>query len=86
MTLTIQINKGGESVELFFDQKGLDLLKKIINKNWYEPIKLDNGFYDFDHEHLISKEWGWDELTPEFTSEDSSKVHAIKILYLGRDA
>jgi hypothetical protein len=48
MTLTIQINEDKESVEMFFDNEGLDLLKKIINKSWYEPIKLDKDGYDFD--------------------------------------
>lgn len=85
MTLTFQITADKESIELFFDQEGLDLLKKIINKNWHEPMKLDNKNYDFDHEHLMSKEWGGDELTPEFTSENCSRVHAIKIVYIGRD-
>ena len=65
MLLTFQINDNQDSIEILFDKEGLDFLKNLIDKNWYEPICKADGLYDFDHEHLLSKDWGGDELTPE---------------------
>ena len=85
MLLTFQINDNQDSIEILFDKEGLDFLKNLIDKNWYEPICKADGLYDFDHEHLLSKDWGGDELTPEFTSEDSKKIESVKIVYLGKN-
>ena len=83
MVLTAQLNNEKDSIELLFDKEGLDLLRKIINKDWYEPISKENNLYDLDHEHLASREWGGEELTPEFTSSDSNKIQSVKMVYLG---
>jgi hypothetical protein len=85
MILVVQTNKEKDTVEVLFDKQGLELLRTVINKDWYEPINKENNLYDLDHEHLSSKDWGGDELTPEFTSQDSEKIHSVKIVYLGTE-
>lgn len=84
MLLTFQINDSKDSIEVLFDQEGLCLLKNLLNKSWYEPIQKADGLYDLDHEHLLSKDWGGEELTPEF-SNVGSKVESVKIVYLGKN-
>lgn len=81
--LVVQKNKVSDVVEVFFDKKGLDFLRELINKQWYEPINKGSELYDLDHQHLLSKDWGGEELNPEFTSEDSYKIHSVKIIYFG---
>ena len=85
MILTVQILDPDNTVEILIDADGLDFLRQIINKDWIEPIKNESNFYDIDHEHLNSKEWGGNELFTEFTSESAKKVHSLKIVYLGKD-
>ncbi len=87
MIIVLQKTKEQESADLFFDKEGLAFLREVFNKDWYEPIKdEDDGLYDFDHEHLSSREWGGQELRPECSSENVEKIHSLKILYLGKDA
>jgi hypothetical protein len=83
MILLVQLNEDKKSVDLLFDKQGLDFLKEIVNKEWKEPVRTENEFYELDHEHLTSKDWGGNELTPEFTSKDAHKIESIKIVYLG---
>lgn len=83
MVLLFQLTD--DSLEVLLDKGGLDLLRSIINKNWAEPQKKENGLYDLDHEHLSSIEWGGQELTPEFTSENAKEIHSAKIVYLGEE-
>ena len=86
MIFVAQLLREENSLELLFDEAGLELLKNVINKHWTEPIQKHNDLYDLDHEHLTSKEWGGNELTPEYTSKEYDKVHSIKIVYLGKNA
>jgi len=85
MILLVQLNKDKSSIDILFDKDGLNLLREVINKDWQEPVSKGNNLYDLDHEHLTSKEWGGDELTPEFTSRDAHKIQSAKIVYLGED-
>lgn len=85
MIIVVQKNKEQESAELLFDKEGLEFLRNILNKNWYEPIKKEDGFYDIDHEHLASLDWGGEELSPQFTSQGAEKINSLKIVYLGLD-
>lgn len=85
MILVLQLEKDKAAAELVFDKEGLTLLKEIINKEWKEPKELRSDAYDLDHDHLSSKEWGGDELTPEFTSKGYREIHALKIVYLGEE-
>jgi|688.fasta_scaffold343801_3 hypothetical protein len=83
MILLFQLNKENDSVDILFDKDGLIALRTILNKEWKEPICDKNEYYDFDHEHLTSKDWGGNELTPEFTSPEAHKIEAVKIVYVG---
>lgn len=85
MILVVQKNNESDTIEILFDKQGLELLRTVINKDWYEPINVENELYDLDHEHLSSKDWGGNELTPEFTSQDSEKINSVKIVYLGEN-
>jgi len=85
MILLAQLDKDKTSIEVLLDEAGLELLRGIINKQWKEPHLNTSNLYDFDHEHLTSKEWGGAELTPEFTSSDAGKIHSVKIVYLGEN-
>lgn len=85
MILVVQKNNETDTIEILFDKQGLELLRTVINKDWYEPINIENDHYDLDHEHLSSKDWGGNELTPEFTSQDSEKINSVKIVYLGEN-
>lgn len=85
MILVVQKNNETDTIEILFDKQGLELLRTVINKDWYEPINVENELYDLDHEHLSSKDWGGNELTPEFTSQDSEKINSVKIVYLGEN-
>lgn len=86
MIIVIQKEKEQESVEILIDEKGLEFLRRIFNKEWHEPKLGKAGLYDLDHEHLSSNDWGGDELSPEFTSDGADKIHSLKIVYLGKQA
>ena len=83
MVLLLQIDENPNSAELIFDKEGLGLLRDILNKKWRDPISKGGNMYDLDHEHLSSKEWGGDELTPEFSSPDTKKIQTLKVTYVG---
>jgi hypothetical protein len=84
MVFVAQLNKEHVTLEVILDDKALSILRNVLNKKWSEPIKNENGLYDIDHEHLESKEWGGNELTPEYTTEGFVKIEAIKIVYIGK--
>ena len=83
MILLVQLSKENNSIDILFDQEGLHALRSILNKEWKEPIHNKNEYYDFDHVHLTSKDWGGNELTPEFTSPVAHKIEELKIIYVG---
>ena len=83
MVFVVQLDNTKDTLEILLDDKGLALLRNIINKNWHEPKMRKDELYDLDHEHLLSKEWGGGELTPEYTSEGVSKINSVKIVYIG---
>lgn len=85
MVFVAQLNKDHDTLELLLDDKALALLRNVVNKKWHEPVKKEDNFYDLDHEHLSSKEWGGNELTTEHTTEGFTKIEAIKIIYIGED-
>jgi len=85
MVLTFQLNKEKDSLEILFDEEGHELFSRFINKKWEDPIPKENGLFDLDHEHLMSKDWGGNELTTEFTSKGKQMIHAVKIVYLGKE-
>lgn len=86
MIIVIQKEKEQESAEILIDNKGLEFLRTILNKEWYEPKEGKDGLYDLDHEHLSSNDWGGEELSPQFTSQGAEKINSLKIVYLGKKA
>lgn len=85
MVLYLQVKKDSKSAELVFDNEGLSLFSKIINKEWREPIQLNSMAFDIDHEHLLSKSYGGQELTPEHTSNDFTAIESLKVVYIGKE-
>lgn len=83
MILVFQLDSENSS-EILFDQEGLNFLRDLLNKNWQEPQQNENNLYDLDHEHLLSNEWGGNELTPQFTSKGARRIDSVKMVYLGR--
>ncbi len=86
MIIIVQKEKEQESIEILIDKLGLEYLRNIFNKDWHEPIQGEDELYDLDHEHLFSAEWGGEELSPKFTSQNSEEINSLKIVYLGKDA
>jgi hypothetical protein len=86
MIILVQKEKEQESAEILIDKEGLEFLRNLLNKDWYEPKQEKDGLYDLDHEHLSSKDWGGEELSPQFTSQSAEKINSLKIVYLGKDA
>lgn len=86
MIIVVQKEKEQESAEILFDKEGLELLRRLLNKDWYEPMQKNDELYDLDHEHLSSIDWGGEELTPQFTSHGAEKINSLKMVYLGKDA
>ena len=70
-TLTFELNKDGDIVEIHGDRRGLVYLKEqielVLNKE--------------EHIHLMSPNWGGNELTEEKQGEVNTLVNHVKIFY-----
>lgn len=86
MIIVVQKEKDQESAEILIDKEGLEFLRNMLNKDWYEPKQAKDGLFDLDHEHLSSKDWGGEELSPQFTSQSAERINSLKIVYLGKEA
>jgi len=75
--LSFVTNKSGDQVFIHADKNGIDLLIKELT---FLKEKLENN--ECDHSHLISPEWGGNELTTskllDQVDEDTT-VHEVKI-------
>lgn len=67
--LTVELNKAQESVEIFFDEKGAEILKNYI----------DQALKHRDHFHLKTKEWAGDELSSEKQGVENLLINHLRI-------
>lgn len=72
---TIELDQQGETVELHLNKKGAEFLRGVLNKLIENKVN--------EHEHLMSPDWGGDELSSEKQnlSDDIKLIHQLKILY-----
>ena len=67
--LTFELNKAQESVEIFFDEAGAELLKSYID----EALKRR------DHFHLKTPEWAGTELSSERQGSENELINHVRI-------
>lgn len=69
--LTFELDKKTKELEIHTNQEGLEILRKKIDI----LLKSENT----NHTHLISKEWGGDDLTKQKQSEENELIDSVKI-------
>jgi len=67
--LTLELNKKGEAVEIFFDEAGAELLKSYI----------DAALKNRDHYHLMTPEWGGSELSSECQGLENEVINHLRV-------
>lgn len=75
--LSFVTNQDGDQVFVHVDKNGLDLL---ISELMWLKSKLEQG--ECEHTHLLSPDWGGDELTTSKLKDQQSEknlVHEVKI-------
>ena len=68
-TLTFEISEGN-SIEIHADSEGLKMLIQILQKT----------FKTGDHEHLMTEDWGGDELSNEKQGPNNILCNHVKIM------
>ena len=69
--LTFELDKKTKELEIHTDKEGLEILKKNIEL----LLKSEKN----DHTHLMSEDWGGNELTKEKQSEQNELINSVKI-------
>jgi hypothetical protein len=74
-TLTIELNVEGEALELHLNKDGAEYLRDKLN------VLINNDLQD--HCHLMTEDWGGNELTSKKQSNSSTTklLHSLKIIY-----
>ncbi|MBK7946817.1 MAG: immunity protein 32 [Flavobacteriales bacterium] len=67
--LTVELNKKGEAVEIFFDEAGAELLKRYI----------DDALKHRDHYHLMTPEWAGSELSSDRQGLENELIHHLRV-------
>ena len=73
---TLELDKNDlDSIELHLNKKGAELLKSVLDR-----LILAN---DNDHLHLMSADWGGNELSSDLQSQnpDIQLIHHVRIMY-----
>ncbi len=68
--LTVEINKKDESIEIFCDKEGIELLAKKIN-----ALGVNGG-----HVHLMTPSWAGNELSEEKQGAENELVNHLRII------
>jgi hypothetical protein len=68
--LTFEINSELDCVEIHANAEGIALLIR----------SLEVALKTKDHQHLMSPEWGGNELSPEFQGQSNRLVKHVKIV------
>ncbi|MEI6124527.1 MAG: Imm32 family immunity protein [Bacteroidota bacterium] len=73
--LTVEFNKDREAVEIHLNDLGIDFLIRTL-----KSLQLSQ---QNDHDHLMTQEWGGQELTSERQNLDSNVqlINHLKIVY-----
>ncbi len=69
--LTFEWNGGNEMLEIHGNQAGLEKLREAINSLLSREVS--------DHIHLMTKDWGGDELSCEKQCEENQTINHVKI-------
>ncbi|NGX39926.1 MAG: hypothetical protein KR126chlam1_01264 [Chlamydiae bacterium] len=69
--LTFEWDEKNEILEIHGNQKGLEKLKHIINSLLFKE--------DPDHVHLMTNDWGGNELSSEKQSIENEMINHVKI-------
>jgi hypothetical protein len=69
--LTFEVDAKNEMLEIHANQKGLEKLKGVIDS------LLSRS--DCDHVHLMTTEWGGDELSSEKQNQENEIINHVKI-------
>ena len=69
--LTFEWDKDSEQLEIHADSEGLEELVKQIKKL--------TGFEGNEHLHLMTEDWGGEELSNDKQNEKSELIHHVKI-------
>jgi len=72
MLLSVEITADGEGVEIHGNQKGFDFLLDRIKR-----MSLNGN----DHIHLLSREYGGEDLSDELIGQGNRKVGQVKVLF-----
>jgi len=74
-TFTVELDKKDESVELHLDKNGAEYLRDLLTRIIESDVE--------DHLHLMTDEWGGNELTSEKQnqSSDVDLINQLKIMY-----
>ena len=78
--LTFELDKNCQELKIYGSKEGLEFLANSI----LNLIKNTKDGY-FNHEHLISSDWGGGELSSDAISKDSKLLHQVKIYCLKGD-
>ena len=74
--LTFEINDAMESIEIFANAEGVAELICF----------LELALRTNDHQHLMTPDWGGDELSSELQGQSNRIVHHVKIFPLGKSS
>jgi hypothetical protein len=70
MILTVELNRAKESVEIYCDKEGLELLRRRL-----EVLSERGG-----HEHLMTPSWAGTELTEELQRAGNTLINHLEIM------
>ena len=73
--LTFEVSKDQDEVIVHADERGLRFLAQVASRL---ADTIANG--ECDHTHLMTEEWGGDELSAERQGTDSTLVHHVKVI------
>ena len=76
MILSLELNADCDKVEFYFDREGLTKFRQELEK-----IDLQVGS-ETAHVHLMTREWGGDELTSEIMHEGNTLINHLKLICL----
>lgn len=72
--LTFELSKDGQELQIHGNEYGLRQLCQSINR-----LLAATTPGHFDHDHLMTPDWGGTELTPEPTKTDTVLLHHVKV-------
>ena len=69
--LTFELKKDGDEIELHGNAQGL---RHLISR-------IEAALKNRDHEHLMTAEWGGNDLSDEKQGEENELIHHVKLMF-----